>query len=199
MKKTYFVLIALMVLSCSLFKKPEVKTSVEDPNSWRKRGIWTEQKGDKTMVMVVGLTGNATLDESMARDKAEQDARERMAIYLGATVQAFRERMARQREIKAKRDGVASSAVELTEQTDRGGRTVADQAVAGLEIVNSYVDKETDTMYVLGRLDIESLRKVLAQDKSLTEEERKLVSQNSEEVKKEMDEALEQARQTPPK
>jgi hypothetical protein len=174
-----------------------VKSDANDSATWKNRSVWTEKHDDQTFVMAVGSASNASLDRTTSMDSAEQNARERVAIYLRSTVQAFRERLTRKREAIAKKPGgdEASGAAEVTKQDDSGGRTIADQAISGLEVINSEVEKDTDTLFVLARLDLAALRSVLAQDVSLTESERKLVAQNADEVRGEMDQALEQVRQ----
>lgn len=176
-------------------KNEAIKTTPEDSASWRHRGIWVEKKGDISYVMVVGTSSSASLDHSMSMDTAEQDARERAAIFLGATVQAFRERMTRRREIAAKRsDGEVAKAAEQTTQTDRGGRTIAEQAIRGMETINSFTDSKEDTLYVLARVDLQSLRNALATDPSLTDAERDAVTKDSNDVRNEMNAALDEAR-----
>jgi len=178
----------------------EVKTVAEEPNTWHHRGIWTEKQGDRSMLLVVGASSNASLDRSTALELAEQTARERLAIYLGSTVQAFRERLARRREIAGKQigDGDKTGGAELTVQHDSGGRTLAERTVRGLEFANSYLEKDTDTLFVLGRLDLEAFRKTLLSDRALSEAERRLVAKNADEVRAEMDAALEEARGSKP-
>ena len=120
---------------------------------------------------------------------------ERLAIYLGATVEAFRERMTRRREVAGRSgEGEKKASAEQTSQTDRGGRTVAEQAVRGLEVVNTTIEKDTDTLFVLARLDFNAFRSVLAADRALTESERALVAKDAGEVRTELDAALSEAR-----
>jgi hypothetical protein len=178
----------------------EVKTAGDEPATWHHRGIWTEKLGDRVMVLVVGSSPSATLDRSSALEAAEQAARERLAIYLGSTVQAFRERLARRRELAARKTGgdEKTGGAELTIQHDSGGRTIAERTVRGLEFANTYLEKDTDTLFVLGRLDLDSFRKTLLSDRALTEAERQLVARNADEVRAEMDAALEEARQAKP-
>jgi hypothetical protein len=178
----------------------EVKTLAEEPSTWHHRGIWTEKQGDRTLVLVVGSSGNASLDRSSAMEAAEQVARERLAIYLGSTVQAFRERLARRRELAVKRldDDDKVGGAELTSQNDSGGRTIAERAVRGLEFANSHLEEDSDTLFVLGRLDLESFRKTLLSDRALSEAERHLVARNAAEIRAEMDAALDEARQLKP-
>jgi hypothetical protein len=178
----------------------EVKTLAEEPSTWHNRGIWTEKQGDRTLLLVVGSSGNASLDRSSAMEAAEQVARERLAIYLGSTVQAFRERLARRREaaFKPVDDDDKTGGAELTSQNDSGGRTIAERAVRGLEFANSHLEEDSDTLFVLGRLDLESFRKTLLTDKALSEAERHLVSKNAAEIRAEMDAALDEARRAKP-
>ena len=132
-------------------------------------------------------------------EQAEQVARERLAIYLGSTVQAFRERLARRRELAARRDGDDKvGGAELTIQHDSGGRTIAERTVRGLEFANSFLEKDTDTLFVLGRLDLDHFRKTLLSDRALSEAERQLVAKNADEIRAEMDAALEDARRSKP-
>jgi hypothetical protein len=178
----------------------KVKTVAEEPSTWHHRGIWTEKQGDRTLLLVVGSSGSATLDRSSAMEAAEQVARERLAIYLGSTVQAFRERLARRRELAVKRidDDDKVGGAELTSQNDSGGRTVAERAIRGLEFANSHFEEDSDTLFVLGRLDLENFRKTLLSDRALSEVERDLVTKNAAEIRAEMDAALEDARRTKP-
>ena len=178
----------------------EVKTVAEEPTTWHHRGIWSEKQGDRTLLLVVGSSGSASLDRSTALEAAEQVARERLAIYLGSTVEAFRERLARRREIAVKRidDDDKVGGAELTSQNDSGGRTVAERAVRGLEFANSHFDEDSDTLFVLGRLDLENFRKTLLSDRALSEAERDLVARNAAEIRAEMDAALEEARKAKP-
>jgi hypothetical protein len=196
MKRIHALTLAVVVgLSACAPAPVQVKTSQEDPATWRNRAIWTEKRGDAVYVMAVGSAGNASLDRSMSLDSAEQDARERLAIYLGATVEAFRERMTRRREVAGRAsDKEKTSSSEQTSQTDRGGRTIAEQAVRGVEIVNSTVEKDTDTLFVLARLDFNAFRSVLAADRALSEAERALVAKDASEVRSELDAALADAR-----
>ena len=178
----------------------EVKTVAEEPTTWHHRGVWTEKQGDRTLLLVVGSSGSASLDRSTALEAAEQVARERLAIYLGSTVEAFRERLSRRREIAVKRidDDDKVGGAELTSQNDSGGRTVAERAVRGLEFSNSHFDEDSDTLFVLGRLDLENFRKTLLSDRALSEAERDLVARNAAEIRAEMDAALEEARKAKP-
>ena len=177
----------------------EVKTVAEEPHTWHHRGIWTEKQGDRIMVLVVGSSPNATLDRNSAMEAAEQVARERLAIYLGSTVQAFRERLARRRELAVQRiDEDKAGGAELTSQNDSGGRTIAERTVRGLEFANSHLEKDTDTLFVLGRLDLENFKKTLLSDHALSEAERHMVAKNAAEIRAEMDAALEEARQLKP-
>jgi hypothetical protein len=178
----------------------EVKTIAEEPTTWHNRGIWTEKQGDRTLLLVVGSSGSASLDRSTAMEAAEQVARERLAIYLGSTVQAFRERLARRRELTVKRidDDDKVGGAELTSQNDSGGRTLAERAVRGLEFANSHFDEDSDTLFVLGRLDLENFRKTLVSDRALSEAERDLVARNAAEIRAEMDAALDEARKSKP-
>jgi len=178
----------------------EVKTVAEEPDTWHNRGIWTEKQGDRTLVLVVGSSPNATLDRSSAMEAAEQVARERLAIYLGSTVQAFRERLARRRELVAKREGDddKTGGAELTIQHDSGGRTIAERTVRGLEFANSHFEEDSDTLFVLGRMDLDSFRKTLLSDRALSETERQFAAKNADEIRAEMDAALEEARRLKP-
>ena len=178
----------------------EVKTLAEEPSTWHHRGVWTEKQGDRTLLLVVGSSGNASLDRSSAMESAEQMARERLAIYLGSTVQAFRERLARRRELAVKRidDDDKAGGAELSSQSDSGGRTVAERAVRGLEFANSHFEEDSDTLFVLGRLDLENFRKTLVSDRALSEAERDLVTKNAAEIRAEMDAALDEARRSKP-
>ena len=178
----------------------EVKTLAEEPSTWHNRGIWTEKQGDRTLLLVVGSSGNASLDRGSAMEAAEQAARERLAIYLGSTVQAFRERLARRRELAVKRidDDDKVGGAELTSQNDSGGRTIAERAVRGLEFANSHLEEDSDTLFVLGRLDLENFRKTLLSDRALSEVERDLVARNAAEIRAEMDAALDEARRLKP-
>jgi hypothetical protein len=178
----------------------EVKTIAEEPTTWHHRGVWSEKQGDRTLLLVVGSSGSASLDRSSALEAAEQVARERLAIYLGSTVEAFRERLSRRREIAVKRidDDDKVGGAELTSQNDSGGRTVAERAIRGLEFANSHFDEDSDTLFVLGRLDLENFRKTLLSDRALSEAERDLVARNAAEIRAEMDAALEEARKAKP-
>jgi hypothetical protein len=178
----------------------EVKTIAEEPTTWHHRGVWTEKQGDRTLLLVVGSSGSASLDRSSALEAAEQVARERLAIYLGSTVEAFRERLSRRRELAVKRidDDDKVGGAELTSQNDSGGRTVAERAVRGLEFANSHLDEDSDTLFVLGRLDLENFKKTLLSDRALSEAERDLVAKNAAEIRAEMDAALEEARKAKP-
>lgn len=188
-------LLATALPGCGPTGQAPIKSAQEDPTTWRNRAIWTEKRGESVYVMVVGSASNASLDRGMSLDGAEQDARERLAIYLGATVEAFRERMTRRREVAGRSgEGEKKASAEQTSQTDRGGRTVAEQAVRGLEVVNTTIEKDTDTLFVLARLDFNAFRSVLAADRALTESERALVAKDAGEVRTELDAALSEAR-----
>ncbi|HKQ68235.1 MAG TPA: hypothetical protein VJT73_02800 [Polyangiaceae bacterium] len=194
------VVVAVSTASACGGERHEVKTSAEEPATWRHRGVWTEKQGDHVFVMVVGSATSASLDRGSAMESAEQAARERMAIYLGSTVQAFRERLARRREVAARRsdDDETRKAAELTSQLDTGGRTIAERSVRGLEFANSFVENSTDTLFVLGRLDLDAFRKTLLSDRALSAAEREMVSKNADVVRAEMDSALEEAREAKP-
>jgi hypothetical protein len=192
------VLLGSALTACGSSERPRIHTETDAPETWVKRSLWTEKSGEKTLVMVVGRAGNASLDQSMAIDNAEQDARERMALYLAGTVQAFRERLATLASIKGKRGEVGDGSVpgvaaELTSKDVRGGRALADTAVRGLEIVNSVTDKTADTLLVLGQLDFDRFRGILARATVLTVTERQLINENTEEVRRAMDQALQEA------
>lgn len=192
----------LITVGCGGSPPAAVKTDTESPETWTKRTLWTEKKGDQVFVMVVGRASNASLDQTMAMDTAEQDAREHVALYLASTVQAFRERLSVLMSTKGKRDigggeGKAGSSAELSEKNTNAGRSIADTTVRGLEVINSAVDKDTDTQLVLGRLDIAKLREVLAQSTALSELERQRINENAQDARDAMDQALEDARRTP--
>jgi hypothetical protein len=162
---------------------------------WWKKSVWTEKHGDATLIMVTGRTGNASLDEGMAMDNASQDAREQMALYLDATTTAFRERLRKMISASGKKaDGTVAGAAEKTETDMAGGRTLAEAAVRGLEVVDSRRDEESDTFYVLGQLDVKALRDALASSAALSEEERQRIEEDSAEVKEAMESAIEDAR-----
>jgi len=181
--------------ACSGAAPAAKTTNTEDPAAWRNRGIWVEKKDGSTLVMVVGTANNASMDRSMSMDTAEQDARERLTIYLGSTVQAFRERLARRIDkIDKKSSGPAQSGATQTDRTDRAGRTIAENSVRGLEIVNTVAEKDTDTFFVLGRLNFDAFRQVMAQSNALSAAEKEEITRNSEEVRTEFDQALEDAR-----
>lgn len=184
---------AVLLASCS---GAQVATNPEDPAAWRNRGIWVENKDNVAFVMVVGSTSHASMDRSMSMDTAEQDARERLTIYLGSTVQAFRERLARRIDKVAQKSGSSAAAggAEQTDRSDRAGRTIAENSVRGLEIVNSFVEKDTDNLFVLGRLNFDAFRQVLAQSSALSSAEKAEIERNSEEVRQEFDRALQDAR-----
>lgn len=183
----------LSLVSCS---EPSARpnTVVDEPMSWWKRSIWVENKDGASAIMVVGRTEHAALDEGMAMDSAEQDAREKVALYLGATVVAFREKLKRRMSVAASRGEGTQKAAEVTTTEDSGGRTIAEKTIAGIEFVNSHTDQATDRFYVLGRLDYANFRSILQADQSLTDEERDFIKENSDAVREEMDAALAESR-----
>jgi len=203
-KASAVALVSMVIMAASTVaacgsSRHEVKTLAEEPDTWHHRGIWTEKQGDRTLLLVVGSSGNASLDRSSAMEAAEQVARERLAIYLGSTVQAFRERLARRRELAVQRiDEDKAGGAELTSQNDSGGRTIAERTVRGLEFANSHLEEDSDTLFVLGRLDLENFKKTLLSDKALSEAERNMVAKNAAEIRAEMDAALDEARQSKP-
>lgn len=71
---------AILVLSACGARQDRPESAMDDADSWTHRTVWTEKKGDRVVVRVVGRAGHVSLDESMAYDNAEQDAREKLAI-----------------------------------------------------------------------------------------------------------------------
>jgi hypothetical protein len=156
--------------------------------------VWTEKKGDRLVVRVVGRASHASLDEAMAYDNAAQDAREQLAIYLAARVDAFRERLRNLQSIdtegtetEGKREGGATK----TETDLSGGRTLAQAGAAGLEIITSKMNSDTNTLLVLGELDAERARELLSKQSDVLDgEERARIAQGSAQVKQAWEEAL---------
>lgn len=172
------------------------QVSPEDTDSWRKRGLWVEQEGETQIVNIVGRAENASMGETFVMSTAEQDARARLSIYLGATVTAFRERLARAMANKGKAAGAdaPTGGYVATEDNRQGDRTIADNVVRGMETINSFTDKETDTFYVLGRVNLDTLRKVLSASDALSAAEKEFIAANSEVVSSAWKEAADDAR-----
>lgn len=167
------------------------KTEIEDASSWRYRGLWVEEQGNRTYVMAVGISPNASMGRTFAMPNAEEDARSKLSNYVGAVTKTFRERLARSETSVGKdtQGGVQNSAA-ATQRNDTADRTVADNFVQGMETVNSYIDEKSDELFVLARVDAEQLRRSLSASDALSEDERARVSQNSADVRAEFDAAL---------
>jgi hypothetical protein len=187
------LLLATTSLGCGARQTP--KSDIEDPASWRNRGLWLEKKGEQSFVMAVGVAPNASMGRTFAMPNAEGDARAKLSQYLGTVVKTFRERLARMDTAVGKNsDGEVASSAESTQRNDIADRSVSDNLVQGMETVNSYVDGKADELYVLARVDVEQLRQGLSASEALSESERSMVEQNSAAVRGAFDEALNAAK-----
>jgi hypothetical protein len=175
--------------ACGARQSP--KTEIEDPNSWRHRGLWVEKQGDQSYVMAVGIAPNASMGRALVMPNAEEDARAKLSEYLGTVVKTFREKLARMDSAVGKSpEGEVTSSAQATQRNDSADRSISDNVVRGMETVNSYVDGESDELYVLARVDADSLRQSLSASDALSDAEKQLVQQNSDAVRGAFDEAL---------
>lgn len=167
----------------------------DDTVQWYDRPTVVQKSADgNAYVLVVGIGRNVSLDESMALSMAEQDARERMTLYLGGAVAAFRKRLNEQNEI-ATANSKASEGKSAAEQTNKfmlAGQTLAQNTVRGMEVVKAKT--MNNQKYVQGRLNLSAFRQVLAESQALSEAERAAIKTNSAEVDAAFDKALDEAR-----
>jgi len=182
------VAVATALSACGARQTPT--TDSEEPESWRNRGLWVEAAGDRTYVNAVGVAPNASLGRTYSMPSAEEDARSKLSEYLGSVVKTFRERLQRMDTTTGKdKDGDVANAAQATQRNDTADRSVSDNVVHGMETINSYVDKDSDELFVLARVDVEQLYKTLGTSDALTESERGMVQGNSAEVRKEFEAA----------
>lgn len=145
-------------------------------------------------VLVVGIGRNAGLDESMAMNIAEQDARERLSLYLGGLATAFRKRLNEQNEI-AIANSKSAEGKSMAEQTNKfmlAGQTLAQNAVRGMEVTRSKTIN--NAKYVQGRLNLNAYKQVLAESQALSDAERAAIQTNSAEVDEAFQRAMDDAR-----
>ncbi len=182
---------ATVTTGCGSRQTP--KTEIDEPDSWRNRGIWVEKEGDRSYVKAVGVAPNASMGRTFAMPSAEQDARAKLSEYVGAAVKTFRERLARMDSSVGKDDdGDVTRTAQATQRNDLADRSTSDNLVRGMETVNTYVDGDSDELFVLARVDMEQLLASISNSDTLSPAERALVNSNSAQVRSEFEASFEQ-------